>query len=248
MERLCDLLFEVSNEVRLTILQNLEEGPSNISRLSKELDISNQECSRHVSRLVDAELAGRDSEGHYGLTEYGGLLMKQLQGPMFTSAHREYFNGHTLALVPIEFVARLGELRGSLYVGDVMAVFQNIQEMCDEAEEHLWRITDSHLNLIYPNLQAAADRGVKYRRIEPEVIVDAPHVEKMPLVTPCEVRGLDTVDVFMAITEKEVAALAFPEVTGGFDYLGFTSRDEKTLKWCTELFQYYWGKAKPKIS
>jgi len=27
MERLCDLLFEVSNEVRLTILQHLEEGP-----------------------------------------------------------------------------------------------------------------------------------------------------------------------------------------------------------------------------
>ena len=51
----------------------------------------------------------------------------------------------------------------------------------------------------------------------------------------------------MAISEKEVAALAFPEVTGGFDYLGFTSRDEKTLKWCTELFQYYWDRAKPKI-
>ena len=144
-------------------------------------------------------------------------------------------------------MARLGELKGSLYVGDVMAVFQNIQEMSDEAEEYIWRITDSHLNLIYPNLQAAADRGVKYLRIEPEVLVETPHVEKMPLVKPCEVRGLETVDVFLAISEKEVAALAFPEVTGGFDYLGFTSRDEKTLKWCKELFQYYWDRAKPKI-
>ncbi|MEE8354960.1 MAG: winged helix-turn-helix domain-containing protein [Candidatus Bathyarchaeia archaeon] len=78
VERLCDLLFEVFNEVRLTLLQHMEAGPSNISRLSKELDISNQECSRHVSRLVDAELAERDGEGHYGLTEYGGLFMKQL--------------------------------------------------------------------------------------------------------------------------------------------------------------------------
>jgi predicted transcriptional regulator len=247
MERLCDLLFEVSNEVRLTILQHLEEGPSNISRLSKELDISNQECSRHVSRLVDSELAVRDSEGQYGLTEYGGLFMKQLQGQMFTSEHREYFNGHTLASVPFEFVARLGELKGSLYVGDVMAVFQNIQEMCDEAEEYIWRITDKHLNLIYPNIQAAADRGVQYRRIEPEVIEWAPHVERMPMVEPCDVRGLDDVDVFIAISEKEAAAVAFPEVTGGFDYLGFTSRDEKTLKWCTDLFLYYWDKAKPKI-
>jgi predicted transcriptional regulator len=173
--------------------------------------------------------------------------MKQLQGQMFTSAKREYFTGHTLAQVPSEFVARLGELKGSLYVGDVMAVFQNIQEMCNEAEEYIWRLTDRHLNLIYPYLQAAADRGLEYKRIEPEVIVESPHVERMPLVEPSEVRGLDTVDVFMAISEKEVASLAFPEVTGGFDYLGFTSRDEKTLKWCSELFQYYWDKAKPKI-
>ena len=144
-------------------------------------------------------------------------------------------------------MARLGELRGSLIVGDVMAVFPNIQEMCDEAEEYIWRFTDWHLNLIYPNLQAAANRGVEYRRIAPEVIVESPHVERMPLVEPCEVRGMKSVDVFMAISEKEVAALAFPEVTGGFDYLGFTSRDEKTLKWCTELFQHYWDRATPKI-
>ena len=129
----------------------------------------------------------------------------------------------------------------------VESVFQNIQEMCDEAEEYIWRLTDKHLNLIYPNLQAAADRGIEYLRIEPEVIVESPHVERMPLVEPGEVRGLDMVDVFMAISEKEAAAIAFPEVTGGFDYLGFTSRDEKTLKWCNELFQYYWNRAKPKI-
>ena len=114
MERLCDLLFEVSNEVRHTILQRLDGGPSNISRLSKELDISNQERSRHVSRLMDDDLAEMDSEGQYGLTEYGGLFMKQLRGQMFTSEHREYFNDHALASVPSEFVAWLGELRGSL--------------------------------------------------------------------------------------------------------------------------------------
>jgi len=45
MERLCDLLFEVSNEVRLTILQHLEEGSSTISRLSKELGISNRSAA-----------------------------------------------------------------------------------------------------------------------------------------------------------------------------------------------------------
>ena len=40
MERLCDLLFEVSNEDRLRILIRLGEGPMNVTGLSRELGIT----------------------------------------------------------------------------------------------------------------------------------------------------------------------------------------------------------------
>ena len=93
----------------------------------------------------------------------------------------------------------------------------------------------------------AVDRGIEFRMIEPEVVEHAPHVEVLPRVRPGEVRGLEEINVFIAITEKEAAALAFPETEGDFDYLGFTSRDEGTLKWCKELFLYYWDKARPKL-
>ena len=61
-----------------------------------------------------------------------------------------------------------------------------------------------------------------------------------------EMKMLDRIDVFLWMSEKEVVALAFPTLEGGFDYLGFTSKDKRALEWCGELFQYYWDRAEPK--
>jgi predicted transcriptional regulator len=48
------------------------------------------------------------------------------------------------------------------------------------------------------------------------------------------------------MSEKEVAILSFPTLHGKFDYLGFTSKDDETRKWCNDLFMYYWERAEPK--
>jgi len=45
MENLCDLLFEVSNEDRLTILRKLSEESMNVTGLAKELGLTTQESS-----------------------------------------------------------------------------------------------------------------------------------------------------------------------------------------------------------
>lgn len=38
----------------------------------------------------------------------------------------------------------------------------------------------------------------------------------------------------------------FPTLDRKFDYLGFTSEDERAHKWCADLFKYYWERAEPK--
>ena len=59
-------------------------------------------------------------------------------------------------------------------------------------------------------------------------------------------RMLDEMDVFLWMSEKEVAVVFFPTVEGRFDYKGFTSRDENTLRWCKELFHHHWERGEPK--
>ena len=247
MEQLCDLLFELSNMDRVKIIQHLNKTIDNVTGIAKNLQITTQEASRHITRLTEVGMIAKSSDGKYSITSYGSLVLTQLPGYEFTSANIEYLKDHSLDALPNEFVSRIGELNGCFYIDDVMAVFQNIQEMCDEAEEFIWRITDKRLNIIYPKLQEAADRGVEYLRIEPEVVVESPMISTLPPVNPGQVRCLDSVDIFMAISEKEVGGLAFPRVSGEFDYLGFTSKEPKALKWCQDIFRHYWNRAKTKL-
>lgn len=100
MERLCDLLFEISNEDRLRILILLCGGPTNVTGLSKELGVTTQEASRHLSRLGDIGLTEKDSEGLHHITPYGELTLSQIRDLRFTSKHREYFSTHDLSRLP----------------------------------------------------------------------------------------------------------------------------------------------------
>ena len=47
------------------------------------------------------------------------------------------------------------------------------------------------------------------------------------------------------MSEKEASIISFPDENGLFDYLGFEANDVNSLKWCKELFEYYWERAKP---
>ncbi len=246
MERLCDLLFELSNSDRVRILYHIKDSPDNITGISRELEITTQETSRHITRLADVGLVVRHPDGTYLVSSYGGIVFNQMAGIEFSSSHREYFKDHALEQLPEMFVSRIGELRDCNLIEDVMAVFQNIQEMCDEAEEYIWRITDKRLNIIYPEVQGAADRGVEYRRIEPNTVNESPHVSILPPVNPGTVRGVESIPVFLAISEKEIGGLAFPRLEYEFDYIGFTSKNPEALKWCRDLFQYYWSRGKEK--
>ena len=62
-----------------------------------------------------------------------------------------------------------------------------------------------------------------------------------------ESRFIDKVDVFLCLSEKEVAALAFPNIEGRLDYIGFKSKNESVVDWAKALYGYYWEKATSQV-
>ena len=108
MERLCDVMFELSNEDRLRILRELEGEAAIVTGLSNRLRLTNQEVSRHLSRLGDVGLTTKAPDGQYSLTSYGRLTLKQIEGLEFTSRHKEYFIDHPVEDLPASFVYRMG--------------------------------------------------------------------------------------------------------------------------------------------
>lgn len=258
MENLCDLLFELSNEDRLRILHQLNKKAMNVTNLSKTLDLTTQESSRHVSRLGEVGLTQKDVEGLHSLTPYGELVLKQLEGLEFISQHRDYFATHSLVHLLPEFICRLGDLADSAYVNDISAAFFSVEKVIQEAEEYILTITDQYLLNINFLIGEACERGVKAKNIEakdwfvsPEIIraYRAEDAKRQAIILArttglLEERILKRLDIYLFMSEKEVAVVGFPFPDGKFDYLGFTSKDERSHKWCRDLFQYYWERAR----
>jgi DNA-binding transcriptional ArsR family regulator len=181
MERLCDLLFEVSNEDRLGILYRLEEEAMNITGLARALDITTQEASRHSSRLVDMGLTMKEPEGLHHLTPYGRLILKLLPGLEFVSRHREYFTTHTLAGLPSQMLCRIGELVACGYTSDVMVTIYSIEKVIREAEEYLWNLGSHYPASVIPLLREALERGVMARSIDHKY--QGPHPQMIDVFT-----------------------------------------------------------------
>jgi len=260
MERLGDLYFELSNEDRLEILRRLEGETLNVTGIARELDITNQECSRHLSRLSEAMLVERNPEGGYSLSQYGRLSLRLISGQSFVSEHRDYFNAHSLDVHPQEFVARIGELQGGKPADNAMVTCGIVENIMRGAEESLCMIHDQYLPSILPLCVSALKRGVELRSVElkakppgrsldpirPDYITLEDEEYFIRLWHEGRINSLfsEEVHVFLYINEKE-ALIAFPLTEGGFDYLGFSSEDPVFHKYCLDVFEFYYERADP---
>ena len=257
MEKFYDLLFEISSDYRHRILLLLKEKPMRVTDLSKQLRLTTQEISRHVTRLNIVGLSYKDVDGFYHLSPYGLSIQILLEEFEFISKNSDYFVTHSLAHIRPEFVKRIGDLSGSSRIDSVVDFLYYVENLINEAKEYIWFNVDQYPVTALSSILEALGRGIKFRTIEQEDRIMGPH---LVLQAPDEVQALsrakstplieqgtsDRVDVILYISEKG-CVFAFPDIDGEFDYRGFTATDNRALKWCRDLFQHYWEIAEPRV-
>lgn len=256
MKNFSSLLFELSSIDRLDILFLLKKTPLKLSHISSKLDFTVQETSRNITRLSEAKLIIKDVDGAFHLTPYGEEVLNLLSGYSFLFKNSKYLATHTLVELPKLFRASLGILDSCEFVNEVMVTFHNVEKMIGNAEEFVWILTDQVLASTIPYLTQAIERGVKFRLLMPRnylpsndvrELVDNPIFEKASRSKKLANRFLEKIDIFLCLSEKEVAALGFPKTDGRFDYLGFKAKTEPVLEWSKALYLYYWEKATSSI-
>jgi len=258
MEDVCDLFFELSNENRMRIMLALEKKPLKLTHISKLLNLTSSESHRQLSRLSETKLIAKDVEGFFTLTPFGEQTLKLIPGFRFISDNSDYFQTHSLSNLPSELLLRVGDLVGCLFSDDALVSVSNIETMMRDAGESILLIHDQFLLSAYPLAGEAVERGVKIKTIDPVVYrpslpisgevreEDQKTLSKALEDGRLENRIIERFDVFLWMSEKEVAILSFPTLDGKFDYLGYTSKDDRALNWCNDLFMYYWERAEPK--
>jgi len=239
LERLRNLLFELSSEDRLRILFGLQEKVMRLTHLSKKLGLTVQETSRHLLRLSNAKLIKKEVDGFYRPTPYGEHCMTLLSGFLFLSKQREYFITHTTSHLPHEFVSRIGDLVNCTFEGDIMVAFHGVENIIQKAQEYVWILSDQILMSTRPPLLKAVKRGVEFRLMLPEDMTPPPDFKPTEITKLVKMKTLKRVDVGLVTSEKE-GVVAFPTTDGSIDYLGFRLTDERSHKWCRDLFLYYW--------
>ncbi len=250
MERLSKLLFELSNENRLNIIVELEKGAMKLTALSRKLEFTVQETSRHLSRLSGASLVMKNVDGSYHITPLGKQTIEHLSGFEFLANHSRYFKTHTPSLLPREFGSRMGDLVKCEFSDNVMQSFGTVESMMKAAEEYIWIASDYVLSSTLPLLEDAVSHGLEFRTILPEKLHLSAFAESHgPSFSShgqerMEHRTLKKIDTILVLSEKE-AVVAFPTIEGKMDYLGFQTIDELGHMWCKDLFRYYWETAIP---
>ena len=256
MEKLCNLLFELSNEDRLLILLQLKQKSQKIAHISKKLNFTVQETSRNISRLAEANLVKRRGDGSFQLTDYGENTLNLLPGFDFLSKHVNYFTTHTLSRLPHEFFCRIGDLLNCSYVDDVMITFFEAEKMMDEAEKFLWLMSDQHLVSAIPHMKKALENGAKLRVLLPKDLpfpvgyFEQECVKEYSLVEKrakrerrFEERWIDRIDTAIGVSDNIRGRVFFPTFENSFDYRGFIVDDDLSHSFCLDLFEYYWNKA-----
>lgn len=256
MDNFCNLLFEFSSVDRLDILLLLKKSPLKLSHISSDLAFTVQETSRNVARLADAKLIAKDVDGLFHLTAYGKEALSQLSGFRFLFKNREYFTAHSAKDLPKQFDLSLGMLENCELVEDVMVVFRNVEEMISNAEEHVWILTNQVLASTIPYLISALERGAEFRLVMQKdynptksirELVSNPVFAKSSRTHKTNFRFLVKVPALLCLSEKNVAALAFPDTQEKLDYTGFKSENRDALNWSSALYDFYWSRASHQI-
>jgi predicted transcriptional regulator len=244
VRRLPKLLFELSSPERLNILLELQNKKEKLSNLSRKLNLTVTETSRHLQRLSEAKLIQKDPDANFTLTPFGTLTMSLLDGLGFASENREYFLEYDISGIPNQFIDRFGELTESTYVAEAFKNLAEGENRFREAQKLVWILSDQALASSIPILAEKAKTQFDLRIILPKGKFPPENTSRLPSAMPTiQKRVLPKVNVLIVLTEA-FAVFCLPNRAGKIDYTGFTSTDPKFHKWCQDLYLYYWDKAK----
>ncbi len=247
MERLSELLFELSNYDRLEILFALQKEEMKLTQISKSLDLTAQETSRHLSRLSDSLLVDKKPNSDYYLTEYCRQILELLPSLHFLLKNRGYFINHSLQHLPRGFASRIGEISDCEFVDNAIKLFQIVDSLIIESKEFVWILADQALSSTLPLLIEALERGIEFRTILPKNL-GPPRLpsETIPDFSKFRVdrmqnRHLDVVDIVVIVSEQK-GVIAFPTLEGKMDYIGYFTEDQRGIDWCKDLFLHEWDR------
>jgi predicted transcriptional regulator len=244
-----ELFMELASQTRLSILASVHKKPAKLSSLSRDLNITVQDVYRNLNRLMEEGLIRR-SDGVFYLTEYGIVVMKQINGFLVMKKHREFFKEHSIAgVMPDKFLQRIGALQSSKVVNSVTTVLQKLKELESSAAKSLKLMASQAWPEEGEIMIEKAGSGVEIsiivgqNTIFPKNVAEniSPRVEKLASKGMIKGKMIEQLNMDIYIADNARAAVMFPNTKGEVDMnTMFVGEDPIFCEWCSDYFDYLW--------
>jgi len=240
-----ELLFNLANVDRLELLREIDKSKSRLSTLAKRIDVTAQECFRHLVRLSDSGMIAKDREGAYQTTPLGKTILNLLPALQFLLEYKDYFKQHDLSLIPNSMVERIGELAGGEYLNHTSKVIDHLMATISGAKKYVWIAADQPVKIGRRIGENFSSHELPVRLICEPGITNQLLAETKSNLPNSEVRILQSLNTMVAMNEV-VAGVFFPGLNSKLDFCaGFSGKDIRFREWCADLFENFWSRSKP---
>ena len=212
--------------------------PLRHTQISKGLNISPAETTRHINRLVESNILSKRSDSAYEATRYGQLLYHKYLEMEYVSDNQEYFDRRAVDAIPPELMSMKVLSQGRVIKGP-MKVAGELYNMITSTSIFSLSMTHGPLEpFILENINKL-DQGVEMKFLQQRGEL-VPTNYMNPVDYNIQFRTLEKVDIGIHMNESR-ALIILPDSHSKIDYSCAIYGDTPTfLRWASMLFEYFW--------
>jgi predicted transcriptional regulator len=238
-------MFELSHTERLKMLGMLKDKPKRLSELSKSMDVTTAEVSRHMERLVKAKLVEKNGDNYYKLTPFAFMILIEYSNIEYLTQNIDFFLHHHLTTVPPELQWFAAMAEGELVDG-ALEVTSQIWDHVNGAKKYIYVISDQIMRAMVDKTCKKIDSGVVVKKIyshDAEIPVEYLKRTKKNH----EIRILNDIPLALIVTDKD-AGFSFRGENGNIDFSTSLKGDNESFRrWANAIFEYFWKKARVRL-
>lgn len=232
---------EYTHPTRIKILKALSTEPKGVTEISKELQISRPEISRHLGTLRSLNLVTREESINY-LSDFGNLILSILAPLDFILEFENYFMEHPLINFPTSFLYGLKELQGCELIQGSGFLFQKQIELGPITSDRLKLMVNSPI----PNVSGVqfADGQLIVRQNANMKVLSHENLSKD--LKRYEIRQYSEINYIIFIIGDKYGFFHFPTKDGIPDVNScLFVNNERGIKYLLALWDYYWNNSTP---
>lgn len=215
-----------------------------LNEAAKRLNMTPTEAFRQLTRLTDAGLLEKLSDGRYRSTAYAGLIMESVNPLAFIARNREHLADHDATRIPPEFRARFGELLRTHLLTETVPNLNRGTEAFRKAQRRIDLMVEQRLAEHGRAIRERALEGVKVRYLFQDSFLASIKDELRKSAPLGEVRSIPSICAMLIIVDDSVV-LSLPRTDGKMDYQLLLGNSPEVVRWAEDLFEAQWSVARP---